>query len=91
MKHRIFSIRDTKAEFYYTPFAQKTLGEAERSFSDLAANDKTSIGQHPEDFDLYYLGDFDDQSGKFEPLPAPQHVIKAAHTVRSANDMLHKQ
>lgn len=91
MMHRIFSIRDTKAEFYYTPFAQKTHGEAERSFSDLASNEKTSIGQHPEDFDLYYLGEFDDQTGKFQPTDSPQHVVKAAHVVRApASDMLHK-
>lgn len=92
MKWRVYSVRDGKAEFYFTPFTQKTHGEAERSFGDLAKNPKTSIGQHPEDFDLYYLGEFDDQTGKMELLNTPQHVIKAAHCAVPAEptNMLHK-
>jgi len=81
MQHKIYSVRDSKAEVYLQPFLQKTHGEAERSFLRLAKDDKTNVGQFPEDFDLYHVGSFDDQTGVIENLATPQHVVKAAHLI----------
>lgn len=74
---KVYSIRDAKGEVYNTPFFQKTHGEAERSFKQVSNDEKTFIFQYPEDYDLYYLGQFDDQTGVFEPLATPQHMLKA--------------
>lgn len=74
---KMFTIRDSKAEVYNTPFFQKTHGEAERSFRQLVTDEKSMPGKYPEDFDLYYVGDFDDQSGKLKALDTPQHMLKA--------------
>lgn len=74
---RVYSIRDAKAEVFNTPFYQKTHGEAERNFRTLVNDGKSTVNQFPEDFDLYYLGQYDDNEGKFECLDTPQHVIKA--------------
>lgn len=74
---KIFTIRDSKGEFYGQPFFQKSHGEAERSFRTLTTDGKSTVNQYPEDFDLYYLGEYDDQSGKFKTLDTPQHMIKA--------------
>lgn len=76
---KVYSIRDTKAEVYNTPFMKKTHGEAERDFTSLVKDEKSMPNQYPEDFDLYHLGIFDDQTGKFEPLATPQHIIKAVN------------
>lgn len=70
---KMFSIRDTKGEIYNNPFFQKTAGEAQRSFKSLVNDDKSSIKRYPEDYHLYYLGEYDDQTGKFAPLDAPVH------------------
>lgn len=77
MQLRIYSIRDAKAEIYNAPFFQKTHGEAERSFKTVANDPKSTVCQHPEDFDLWYLGTYDDQSGIIESLATPQHISKA--------------
>lgn len=77
MNLKIFSIRDTKGEIYNTPFFQKTHGEAERSFTSLMNDQNTMIAKYPEDFDLYFIGEFDDQSGKITHLDSPQHLVKA--------------
>lgn len=77
MTHKIFTIRDTKAEMYNTPFFQKSVGEAERNFKTLVNDSKSTVSQYPEDFDLYYIGDYDDLTGKINELPAPSHVAKA--------------
>lgn len=79
---KAYSVRDTKAEYFNTPFFNKTHGEAERNFTDLVNDKNTSVGQHPTDFDLYYLGEFDTQSGKITGLTAPEHQLHGANLVR---------
>lgn len=74
---KIFSIRDAKAEVFNTPFFQKTHGEAERSFRTLVNDGKSTVNQFPDDFDLYYLGEYDDNLGTVKTLDTPQHITKA--------------
>lgn len=77
MIKKLYSIRDQKSETFNPPFLQHSHGEAERTFGELANDTKTQIGKHPTDYDLYYLGQFDTNSGKFELLDAPEHHIAA--------------
>lgn len=76
MELKVFSIRDSKAEIYNQPFFNKSHGEAERNFQMLIADEKSMVSKYPEDFDLYFIGTYDDESGKLDPLPTPQHVVK---------------
>lgn len=78
MQHKIYSIRDAKAEVFHPPFYKKTHGEAERDFHKLVNEPNNQVSMYPDDFDLYYLGDFDDNTGKTKPLDTPQHIQKAA-------------
>lgn len=82
MVYKMFTIRDAKAEIFHPPFYKATHGEAERDFRVLANDSKGQISQFPEDFDLYYLGEYNDQEGKMVPLDTPQHVVKAVHCVK---------
>lgn len=77
MQLKIFSIRDAKAEMFNPPFFKKTHGEAERDFHQLCKDEKSMPAQYPEDYDLYYVGTYDDQTGKIDCLATPQHVTKA--------------
>lgn len=77
MQHKIYSVRDGKAEVFNPPFYKKTHGEAERDFTTLTNDPKSTVFNFPEDFDLYYLGHYDDDTGKLETLPTPQHIVKA--------------
>jgi len=77
MELKAFSIRDQKAEIFNTPFFQKTHGEAERSFRELVHDPKSMVSKYPDDYDLYYLGTYNDLTGLISPLETPQHVIKA--------------
>lgn len=74
---KAYSIRDQKGEVFNNPFFQKTHGEAERSFKQAVNDDQTTISKYPEDFDLYYLGEYNDQTGVFQSLDTPQHIAKA--------------
>lgn len=79
MIHRIFTIYDTKGEFYSPPFHQKTVGLAIRAFKDTATDQATSIAHHPEDFTLYSLGEYDDRTGLFK-TNTPVVIMRANET-----------
>jgi len=79
MNQKVYSIYDTKGEFYTRPFYCKTAGEAERIFQQLVNDEKSTIFQFPTDFDLFFLGEFDEISGKLIPETTPEHVVKALH------------
>lgn len=76
MEKKIYSIKDSQTGIYNPPFYQHTHGEAERTVKGLLADPNALPAQYPEHFDLYYLGIFDDNTGKLEALDTPQHVIK---------------
>ena len=76
---KTFTIRDSKGEFYSPPFFQKTHGEAERSFKQLVQDKQSQVSKFPEDYDLYYIGEFDDNTGKMVVTDTPQHIVKAAN------------
>jgi len=67
MKLTVCAVRDRAIDTYANPFFVRALGEAIRSFTDevnRAAQDN-QLYQHPEDFDLYELGIYDNEDGTF--------------------------
>jgi len=67
MKLTLCSVKDRAADAYGRPMFVPSVGVAIRSFSD-EINRQDADNQlynHPDDFDLYELGEFDDNSGKF--------------------------
>lgn len=86
MKLKMYSIRDQKSEIFNVPFYKQTHGEAERDFRTLVNDQKSQVNIYPEDFDLYYIGTYDDNSGIVEPLKTPEFIIKAVN-VKQQNSM----
>jgi hypothetical protein len=62
---KIFSIYDSKAEAYNSPFYMQTQSLAIRAFTDEANNESSQIGKHPADFTLFYMGEYDDHTASF--------------------------
>jgi len=62
-KINIFAVFDKKAVSYLQPFYFTQKGQAIRSFEDAVNDPQTSFNKHPEDYSLFKLGEFDDQSG----------------------------
>lgn len=77
MTNKIYSIYDEKAEIFSTPFFSMNDNMAIRSFQDLANDPSSTIYKHPEDYKLYELGEFEDQSGKTIPVDPPRFIINA--------------
>lgn len=62
MKFKIFAIRDNKAKVYGTPFFLAEEGQAIRQFTDLANNKDSLVGRHPQDFTLFRIGAYADNT-----------------------------
>ena len=67
MKRRLYAIRDSKMNEYNNPSVMASDAAAIRAFGDLVTKDKdTLVSNHPADFSIWYIGDFDFVSGELE-------------------------
>lgn len=78
MKYQAYTVWDSKGEVFNVPFFQRSEGEAVRSFVRLVGDPNSMVGNFKEDFDLYHVGEYDDQKGIVECNDSPRHVIKAS-------------
>lgn len=82
------SVRDTVADSFGQPVFLPTIALAIRSFRDaLLSRDQTNpMCAHPGDYDLYHVGQFDTQEGKFITIAHPMCLVKGAAVVASAKE-----
>lgn len=73
----IFAVLDTKLGSFAQPFFAANSAFAQRMFLDAASDPSSMIGRHREDFFLYRLGTFDDESGYVEALTKPENLGNA--------------
>lgn len=64
MRLKIFSVLDTKADAFQTPFFMPSTGMAVRAFKDLANDGQSLVSRHPGDFQLTCVGEFDDVTAR---------------------------
>jgi hypothetical protein len=65
MKLMVCSVFDVKANAFMSPFFVPNVNIARRSFGDAVLDPSTGISKHPEDYRLYQVSIFDDNSGLF--------------------------
>lgn len=70
MQLQVFSVYDRAAMQYGHPFYMVNVPAATRAFIDAFDNERSMLAKHPDDFDLRLIAKFDDETGKFEQLPA---------------------
>lgn len=76
MKLFVVAVRDRAADVFGVPQFVASIGGAIRSFGDqVRAEDKNNpLNQHPEDFDLFKIGSYDDATASFELLERPEQI-----------------
>jgi len=78
---QVFAIYDSVAKRYMRPFFMRTQAEALRGFTDVANDDGHEISQHPTDFSLMVIGEWDETNGNLTALATP-HRLATAMEVR---------
>ena len=77
----IYAVRDAKTEAFSQPFFFLKPGLALRSFGDEVANRDSNLAKHPEDFALFHLGYYDDETGAVTSLAQPEQIALAINYV----------
>jgi len=74
---KIYSVRDIKVGSFEKPMFVKHEQEIIRSLTTVVnqKNSQVIISQYPEDFELHYLGEYDDSTGKFNLMANSQFIL----------------
>lgn len=91
MKLKIFSIYDSKAQGYISPWCVPSTAFAVRIFSDDCNNPESAFWMHPEDYTLFELGSFDVETGNIEKQATPLAVVKAIDLIDPEKERLLKR
>lgn len=74
MKVRYYAIRDSKVGFMNLQ-AQQNDDVAARGFKNLLnSSERNIVNTNPEDYSIYFIGEFDENTGKFTPLEEPLFI-----------------
>jgi len=74
MVKKVYSVFDVKAKIFDKPFHMSQNGEAMRLFGDAVNDEKTMFFRHPEDYQLFLIAEFDDNSGMYKSLEHPDFL-----------------
>lgn len=66
MLHKVFTVYDSKGEFYFKPFFARSRGEALRSINDLLSDKDSQFSLYPGDYTFFEIGQFDDSNASFQ-------------------------
>ena len=80
MKHKVFAIHDSKAGAFLPPFILPRVEIAIRTFQDCIAATDHQFSKHPEDYNLFTLGEWSDDSGMYD-VGVPELVVTGLESV----------
>lgn len=83
-KLQLLAVKDRQLNAFMRPFAAQTIGQAIRSFRDETNNAQSEINKHPEDYELYHLGEFEEENGVIIGI-TPKQVALATNLIERKN------
>lgn len=77
MKYYVCAVHDRVAQQYRPPMFLRSRGEGIRMFTDAVNNSSQDnlLYLHADDFDLYHVGEWDDETCFFELREVPELLI----------------
>lgn len=78
MKYYVLAMKDRAADVFAVPMFVVNKGSAVRSFGDEInrSDEKNQLYKHPEDFDLYELGEYEDSTAEFKTEGVPRLLAR---------------
>lgn len=82
---QVLAVRDRQLDAFTQPFFAPTVGAGIRAFSNHVNEPNSEPNKHPEDYELYHVGEFDPNTGMFTPWEGkgPQQVAIASNLLQS--------
>lgn len=80
---QVFSVYDSAVEGYTNPFYFHHKGEAIRGFTEIANDPTTKVNKYPDQYTLFWLGEYDASKGVFHNKTTPESLGLALHYIRN--------
>lgn len=77
MIYKVFSVYDSAIKSWGIPIFARSEGEIRRSFTDASNNLDSNFCRYPQDFTLFCLGEYDDETAVFVTLECPSRLVAA--------------
>lgn len=83
----VCAVRDICGDMFGQPIFQTSVGSAERAFRDSVNREDANnlLNQHPEHFELYLLGNYEQDTGLFDLLPMPRQLLLGSNVRTKAS------
>lgn len=86
MKQQLFTVYDRAAKTFDGPIMKHQNSNAViRDFTRTIRNPQTQLGQYPQDYDLYLVGEQDDNTGEIWPIKPELLITGAAAAATEEN------
>lgn len=81
MKLNVYSVYDKAAKVYSPAFNAQNNAVALRMFDSACKNPDTQVAKYPQDYELYLLAEWDDNTGEYKNVSPVQRIIQAAEMI----------
>lgn len=83
----ILTVKDRALDIYNLPFTQTTVAQAVRGFTDEINSDpeRSGIAKHPDDYDLYLIGQYDETTAELIPYETIELVVRGKDLIRKGD------
>ena len=81
MELKMYALSDQAVECFNRPFCARSNGEAIRSLADELNRGDNPMALHPEDYVLYFIGVFDDDTGVITATETPMVLQRCADLI----------
>lgn len=75
--NQIYALKDKKAETFLNPFVAKNSAVATRILKELTQNPETALFKNPEDYSLWWIGSYNEDTGVIIPIKTLECVGQA--------------
>lgn len=84
VKRPILCVKDRALDTFGNPFVQQTTAQAVRGFTDEVNSDpsRSAVAQHPDDYDLYIIGHYHDETAEITNITPPELVVRGKDLIR---------
>lgn len=82
MKQYLYSVFDSKTKSWSAPQMMLNRGAATRSWTEACNNAELMVSKYPEDFTMFEIGVFEQDTGLISVYPAPESLGVATQFIR---------
>lgn len=84
MVQKLYSVYDSKASYFLTPWPCRNDGMARREFAGVCSNPDSPMGKFPADFVLFQVGEYDDHDAKLTSAVPPVRLCDGVEVLQIA-------